>query len=134
MASRKEVKLLVVDDRTEQFEQIQSISEMYHSEYKIECKLATTEVEARSLLSSWQPSVVLVDLHVGSGSIPLLDYISETGCAPVVATSDVLLPELEVTAESHGAVGYVPKGEDQEEVEALVDFLASVAHPVINSH
>ena len=134
MSGRKEVKLLVVDDRTEQFEQIQSVSEMYHSEYRIECKLATTDSEARSLLSSWQPSIVLLDLHVGCGSLPLLDYISGSGCAPVVAMSDTLQPELEVTAESHGAVGYVPKGEDQEEVEALVDFLASLADPVMNTH
>ena len=134
MAVRKEVKLLVVDDHSEQFEQIQSVTEMYNSEYRMECKLATSESEARSLLASWQPSVILVDLHIDASGLPLLDYLSESSHAAVVATSDSRMPELELTAGEHGAVGYVPKGEDQDEIEALVDYLASVASPAMSCH
>jgi CheY-like chemotaxis protein len=127
MGLRKVVKLLVVDEVDGQYDQIVSYSEMYHPEYRLECKLATCEAEAREIFSKWHPSVILLDLHLGSDSIQLLDYISRSGSTPVVATSESRQPDLEQTAESHGAVGYVPRGDDQEELEALLDYLASVS-------
>jgi len=127
MMIRKFVKLLVVDDQSDQFEQIQDLADMYSSEYRVECKLASSDEEARGLLSSWRPSVILLDIHLtGSKGFDLLSYLSDQG-APVVATSEIRIADMYDTAEQYGAVGYMPKGDSQEEVESLMDYLAEVS-------
>ena len=127
MAVRKYVKLLVVDDQREQFEQIQDLADMYSSDYSVECKLASSDEEARGLLSTWRPSVILLDIHLtGSKGFDLLSYLSDKG-APVVATSEIRIADMTDTAEQYGAVGYRPTGDSQEEVELLMDYLAAVS-------
>ena len=67
-ALRKEIRLLVVDDHVEHFEQLQEMAGLYHPEYQVECKLASSAGEAVHLAASWGASVVLLDLHVVSRS------------------------------------------------------------------
>lgn len=130
---RKEVRLLVVDEHEEHFELIQEVAEMYHPEFKVECKLATSAGEAVDLASSWQASVVLLDLHVISSALELLQQLSSQGAA-VVATSDTRLPELSGTAENYGAVGYLAKSSNPEDIESLLSFVASVSSPSSPTH
>lgn len=130
---RKEVRLLVVDEQEEHFDLIQEVAEMYHPEFKVECKLATTAGEAVDLAASWQASVVLLDLHVISRALDLLQQLSAQGAA-VVATSDTRLPELCETAESYGAVGYLSKSSNPEDIESLLSFVASVSNPSPPTH
>ena len=128
VALRKEVRLLVVDDHVEHFEHLQEFAEMYHPEYRVECKLATNAGEAVDLATSWGASVVLLDLHVISSALELVKQLSAQG-APVVATSDSRLPELGETAGSYGAVGYLSKSTNPEDIEALLTFVAGFSTP-----
>jgi len=128
VALRKEVRLLVVDDHVEHFEQIQEFAEMYHPEFRFECKLATSAFEAVDISSSWGASVVLLDLHVISSALELMEQLSAQGAA-VVATSDVRIPEFAETAGEHGAVGYLSKSSNPDDIEALLSYVASVAAP-----
>ncbi len=126
---RKEVRLLVVDDHGDHFEQLQEIAEMYHPEYRVECRLASSAGEAVDVASSWGASVVLLDLHVISDALDLLRQLSMQG-ATVVATSDTRLPELEGTASEYGAVGYLSKSDNPDEIEALLGYVAAVSKQV----
>ena len=130
---RREIKLLVVDDHLDHFAQIQEFTEMYHPEFKVECKLATSPCQALELSASWEPSVVLLDLHMVSSALELLRQLSNTG-ATVVATSNVRLPELSRTAEEYGAVGYYSKGHNLDGIEALVNFASSLATTTYPTH
>lgn len=123
---RREVRLLVVDDHGEHFEQLQEMAGLYHPEYQVECKLASSAGEAADLAASWGASVVLLDLHVISEALELLKQLSMQGTA-VVATSDTRLPELVDTASDYGAVGYLSKSENPEDIEVLLNYVAGVA-------
>jgi len=131
---RKDVKLLVVDDHTEGFDELRDVADMYSPDFRIECKLATSGAEARELASSWQPSVVLVDLHLANTeTLTLLRHLSELG-TPVVATSSERRPDIEQTVQDYGAAGYVQKSTSLEELETLVNFVAALAIPVEPTH
>jgi CheY-like chemotaxis protein len=125
--TRRVVKLLVVDDHVEQFDHINAFAEMYHPDFKVECRIAQTTDEAVSVAGEWIPSVVLLDLHIaGAQGKELLQSLRAYGAA-VVATSASRIPELARAAEDYGAVAYVQKSDNPEDVEALVQYLASIS-------
>ena len=130
---RKEVRLLVVDDHSDHFEHLQAHAEMYSSQFAIECKLVADAAEARPVVESWIPSVVLVDTHLISDSLAFMKELAEMGAA-VVAVSEKRIPELVETCQQHGAVGYFTKSDNPDDVEALIGFIASVASKVAVSH
>ncbi len=123
---RKQVRLLVVDDHSEHFQQVQEVAEMYHAEFDFECRLVSDSQEALKVTSEWRPSVVLVDLHLIAEGLDLLGKIAERG-AVVVATSETKIPELPDKLFHYGAAGYLTKSESLEDVEALLSYVASIA-------
>ncbi len=123
---RKDVRLLVIDDSDDHFEQICHITEMYNPEYNVECQRAES---CQSLVGSEggsKPTVVLLDIHILTDALTIIQQLSHQG-VPVIATSAVRLPELAETAQQYGAVGYFNKSDNPDDIEALVDFVASVA-------
>jgi CheY-like chemotaxis protein len=132
-ATRRAIRLLVVDDQQEHFEQLVQVAEMYHPDFTVECRLVSDPEKVVEVASDWQPSVVLLDLHVVSSALQLVRQISAMGTS-VVATSSVRLPELAERISECGGVGYMTKSENPEEVESLLNFVASVAHPIPTSH
>jgi CheY-like chemotaxis protein len=125
---RREVRVLVVDDVREHFELLVEVAEMYNPSCKLECRHAAEASTALELIGEWQPGVVLLDLHAGADAVAILEQLAVLG-RPVVATSTYRSPELSQVASSHGAVGYLPKSENLDDLEALVDLLAAVASP-----
>jgi DNA-binding NarL/FixJ family response regulator len=130
---RKQVRLLVVDDHSEHFEQVQEVAQMYHADFDFECKLASSSHDALRITSEWQPSVVLVDLHLIADTLEILGKIAERG-AVVVATSESKIPELPEKLSQYGAAGYLTKSEALEDVEALLSYVASIAPGVPTEH
>ena len=131
--ARKEVKLLVVDDQSDHFEQIRAFSDMYSSQFVIECKLAQDQGEAHEIMESWHPSVVLVDIHLISDALTLIQEMSHKG-ASVVAVSEARIPQMAETAQSYGAVGCLTKSDNPDDVEHLVGYIASIAASSVVSH
>lgn len=131
--ARKEVKLLVVDDQSEHFEQIRAFSDMYSSQFVIECKLAQDKEEAHEVMESWHPSVVLVDVHLISDALNLIQEMTHKG-ASVVAVSEARIPQLAETAQTYGAVGCLTKSDNPDDVEHLVGYIASIAASSVVSH
>ena len=103
--ARKEIKLLVVDDHSDHFEHIQAFADMYSSQFAFECKLAKDEKEAQELADSWEPSVALVDVHLVTSGLELIQSLTHKGAA-VVAVSEVRIPQLAETAQAYGCLLY----------------------------
>jgi CheY-like chemotaxis protein len=131
--ARKEVKLLVVDDQSEHFDQIRAFADMCSSQFLIECKLVQDKQEANEVMDSWHPSVVLVDVHLISDALALIQEISHKG-ASVVAVSEARIPQLAETAQTYGAVGCLTKSDNPDDIEHLVGYIASIASSSILSH
>jgi DNA-binding NarL/FixJ family response regulator len=130
---RKEIKLLVVDDQADHFEQIRTFADMYSSHFVIECKLAHDKDEANEVMAAWNPSVVLVDVHLIADAFNLIQEISHKG-ASVLAVSEARIPRLAETAQTYGAVGCLTKSDNPDDVEHLVGYIASIATSSIVSH
>ena len=131
--SRREIKLLVVDDRSDHFEHIQAFADMYSSHFSFECRLAKDESEAQELSDSWEPSVALVDVHLVTSSLSLIRSLTHKGTA-VVALSEVRIPQLAETAQSYGAVGCFTRSDNPDDIETLIAYMASVASLSVVSH
>lgn len=123
---RKEVKLLVVDDCCDHFEQIQSHAEMYSSQFNVQCRLAEEVDDAKKTVDEWKPTVILVDTHVIGEALDLIRALSQMGPA-VVAMSEHRIPELVETCQSYGAVGYFSKSNNPDDIENLIAYIASVS-------
>ncbi len=130
---RKEVRLLVVDDTPEHFELLAEVAEMYNPEYRVECRLVSTAFETFEAVGEWQPSVVLVDLHSVADALAVVRQLAEQGRS-VVATSQHRSSELSSVADQYGAVGYLSKSDNPDDVEALVEFVATVSSPPDPNH
>ena len=132
-ALRKEVKLLVIDDHADHFEHIKAHAEMYSSQFSVECKLLGDTEDAKATVESWQPTVVLVDTHVITEALDLIECLAQMG-PTVVAMSEVRIPELAKTCQAYGAVGYFAKSNNPDEVENLISYVASEAATDVVSH
>jgi len=132
-STRRAIRLLVVDDQQEHFEQLVQVAEMYHPDFSIECRLVSDPSKAIEIASNWQASVVLLDLHVISSALQLVREISALGTS-VIATSSTRLPEMAERLTEYGGVGYLTKSDNPDEVESLLNLVASVAHPAPMSH
>jgi DNA-binding NarL/FixJ family response regulator len=130
---RKQVKLLVVDDHSDHFRQVEEVAAMYHADFDFECRLVTDSSQALEVAADWQPSVVLVDLHLIAESLDILGKIAEKGPI-VVATSETRIPELPEKLSQYGAAGYLTKSDSLEDVEALLSYVASIAPGAPTEH
>ena len=120
MAHIKELKLLIVDDRIDYYDLIKECAELSNNSVHVVCKYAPTGEEALGLLGSWEPAVILLDLHSASHQgVELLRRCNE-GLTRVIATSEASGPEVEKWAMQNGASHYVSKSEDPEEIEELL--------------
>ena len=130
---RKRVRLLVVDDHSEHFAQVQEVAQMYNSEFEFECRLVSDSSQAVEVAAEWNPTVVLIDLHLIASALDVLGKIAEQGPV-VVATSESRIPELPEKLSKYGASGYLTKSEALEDVEAMLQYIASVAPDLPTEH
>lgn len=131
--TRKEVKLLVVDDCVDHFEHVRTFAEMYSPQFSIDCKLAQDEGEARKEMDSWAPSVVLVDVHLIGSALELIQALALKG-ASVIALTESRIPQFSETAQAYGAVGCFKKSDNPDDIEQLMGYIASVAESSPSSH
>lgn len=121
------VRLLVVDEEPGYFGELCEWAEICSHQYKIECQFADSKQRVDELLKTWAPSVVMLDLHIPD--LPCFDILN--GCLghaiPVIATGRAISPELEHSALARGAIAYLPKTSDPEELERILHFVANVS-------
>jgi CheY-like chemotaxis protein len=131
--ARKEIRLLVLDEHRDHYEHIQAFAEMFTAQCRIECKFATQREEAQTVVADWEPTVVLLDVHLVSDAMNFIRYLAQTGAA-VIALSEARISDLAETASSYGAVGCFTKSLNPEDVEALMAYVTSLSSQEFLSH
>jgi len=127
---KKHVKLLVVDENTEYFEQLQECAEMCSHEFKVEIIYSSDEKEATTLIEKEHPTVIVMDAYIPEMNNQNFIEKCHQGVVPVVVTSDFTLPELNDAAERWGAEDYIPKSENPDEVEEALRKIIDLAAPI----
>ncbi len=127
MDLRKHVRLLVVESEPEFRDQLREIIELCSHQYEIVAEFAGSGLEARNLMVRFDPSVVLMDMHAADNeAVALMRGCSELE-VPVVATGELRSREAEEQAFRHGAVAFMTRSEDPEDIETILHTLATVS-------
>ena len=117
------LRLLVIDEQISYSKLLSEWSELCDHQYSIECRCAESGKAGLEMMKSWQPSVVIVDVHLPDmHSFDIIDQCSKTR-APVLVMSEAGSADIEHSVLARGAHAFVVKGEDP---EALEDLLATV--------
>ncbi len=123
---RRDIRVLVVGDHDDHYEQICEAASLYNPEFSLELQRVESRESVAEVSQSWQPTVVLLDIHILSDAFKLIEQLSHAGY-PVVATSSVRVAEIAETAQQYGAVGYFNKSDNLDDIEVLFEYIASVA-------
>lgn len=131
---KKKVRLLVVDDQPEYFEFIQEFSEICSHVYDIVCTYADTGEKAFELIRTWEPSIVLVDVH--TANLDCFEFLDrcKRGAQPVIAVSNEQSKEIERSVLAKGATAYLPKTENPDEMESLLQEIISFSDELPEAH
>lgn len=133
-ASRKQVKLLIVDDQPDHIESLRAHTEMYYSNFALECNFVKTAKAALQELKKWSPSVVLLDAHTRDlKSLEIIERFTLNGVS-VIVTSRVRSDEIEESALEYGAAAYLPMSENPDDMEAMIEAIAAASQPAAQNH
>lgn len=124
---KKAIRVLVVDEASDYFEQVKSHADLNSHHYSMACKLATRITEAAEIIRAWEPTVVVLDV----ANSPAKSAEIAKGCSqrevPLIVTGYSHDKEIQAAIEKIGAIAYVVKSEDPEDLENVVELLATVA-------
>lgn len=124
---RKSIRVLVVDDASDFFDQVQDHADLNSHHYDMACKLVTRIADVAEMIRIWNPSVVMLDV----ANSPQNSAEIAKGCSqrevPLIVTGYSHSKEIQASIEKIGAVAYVVKSEDPEDLEQVVELLATVA-------
>ena len=123
--SRKEIRLLVIDEQRDYFQTIQDYAEMCSHEYSIECTFACEE-DITDKLYSWHPSLVIVDAYVGKDAFSVVKKCRDAGVS-VIVVSETLIPEVEISLKDLGANGYLSKSQDPDDMDFILAYIATTS-------
>ena len=134
MFTKKNVRLLVVDDSKKYSEIIQEWAETSPPEYNLTFEFADSEAKTIEAINRWDPSVVLMDAHMPCiNTFEVLErYLA--GAVPVIVTSGTRSKAIEDSAREKGAVGYFAKSENPDELEFLLNSIGSVSIEFATKH
>ena len=125
----EKVKVLVVDEDRDYFEQLQECADMCSHEFKVECIYSSDEKEALSIIEKEHPSIIVMDAYMPAlESHGLLEKCNE-GVVPLIVTSLYAIPELSDVSRRWGAEEYITKSENPDEVEEALRRIVELAVP-----
>lgn len=134
MADKKKVRLLVINDHDDEGLRysalVQEYSELCSYQYDIQCRSVDSRAAAIEIVQGWQPSVVLIDVHLSDMNGLDLVRLYSQDALPVIVCSEFRSAEIEQSAKALGAVAYVPKAHTPEDLESLLAVVA--AHSLDN--
>ena len=124
---KKSIRVLVIDEGGEYFQQVQDHANLNSHHYKMACRHTTEISEVADLLLSWDPTVVIIDV----AHSPFCSAQVAKGCSdrevPLVVTGYIHNKEIQEAIEKIGAIAYVVKSEDPDDLDDVVQLLATVA-------
>jgi len=129
-----QVRLLIVHEHSEFFEQIKDCADMCRHECRVLCEFTQSRESAEQLIHDWEPTVVVLDMHIpGMSSYDVLAKC-RANAIPVVATSEFPSDEIEQSAIKNGAGAYLPRPEDPETLEIFLKEAVQIALPPYGRH
>ena len=131
---RKMVRLLIIDDSARYSDLVRGCADMWNEGYVVECEHAGTAEVAFELMRCWRPSVVLLDAFLPD--MVYTDFLERcrTVEAPFVVMSDHPVDGIAESVLEKGAFGYVPKSEDPEDIEFILDKIAEISEDFWAEH
>lgn len=136
---RKDVRLLVVDEQEDFCRLLEEIADFWHGAFSMECQFASTLPEAFEHFESFQPTVVMIDLHLSDlGDLSLLQSCTAEGI-PVLFSREGYgshpdnsnsLSELSEKAASE----VIQKSADPDEIQIMLERLAQFSKARIRIH
>lgn len=134
MNEPKRVRLLVIDEHDGYFGLLSQYAEIHAADCEFDLRFAGCRDDALKEIYGWNPSVILLDAHLPD--MNGFDFLSECkdGHAPVIVTSDHRSKGIEDAARTKGAMGYLAKSDNPDEMEQLILKLASVSSSSETKH
>ena len=133
-SDRKSIRVLVVDEASDYFDQVKDHADLNSHHYQMACRLVTKVTEVAEMIRSWNPTVVVLDV----ANSPTKSAEIAKGCSqrevPLVVTGYTHNKEIQAAIEKIGAVAYVVKSDDPEDLEQVVQLLATVAREECTIH
>ncbi len=121
---RKPIKLLVVDDHHNYTELIEHAADMWNEHYRFECEIVESAESALQKIIDFAPTIVLADIHMADMDTGSFIEECKNRSVPLVVTSDHVLPTFEESTICKGARAYLPKTDDPEEMDYILEQLA----------
>ena len=121
------MRLLIVDDHEHYRELIEHSIDMWNERYEFKCEFADNATEAMKRIIDFAPTIVLADAYIPD--MNSMEFIAQCNsmAVPLVVTSDHISPELEDSAIARGARAYLPKSNDPDEIEYILEQIAYLA-------
>jgi len=123
----RSIRLLVVDEHRGYTDLVDEAASVWGELVDIQCEFVSSAVEALERLGSFKPNVIMVDAYISD--MNCLDFLDlcRDGLAPLIITSQHPSSSLCESVLSHGASAFVPKTEDPDELEAVLEKIIRIA-------
>ena len=131
---KRELRVLILDENETYLSAIRACATMNPPEFGLTFQFAASEDSARRIINEWDPSCVLLDAHIPEFDAcgALERYMAEV--VPVIITSDSASRDIEASALSRGAVKYITKSENPDEIESLLCSIGEVSIEFDSKH
>lgn len=131
---RQEVRILVIHEQDDYFKLVSSHAEDYLHGYEVSCTHAESGKAARSLLSKWLPTIIILDAYLDDvNSVEILKEFQGEHL-PVIVTSEHFSSEIDRSAKEHGACAYLVAEDTQHSLETLFGKIAELSSEPAYTH
>lgn len=131
---RKEVRILIVNEQEEYFKLISSHAEDYLHGCDVSCTHAGSGKEARSILSHWLPTIIVLDAYLDDvNSVEIIKEI-QGDHLPVIVTSEHFSSEIDKSVKENGACAYLVAGDSQNSLETLFGKIVELSSDPSYTH
>lgn len=133
-AKKRRLKVLIADHHPQFFQQISDFADVMADEIELTCKFADSATQALEMISSWEPSVIMLDVYMPD--LSAFDVIEQCrqGVAPIVVTSNNQSEDIREAALDRGACAFIPKSQNPDDIEGLFYLLADLAEYSTQKH
>jgi len=127
------VRLLVVDEQESYCELIRKSADIGDMAFEVVCEHAASAAEAIRKIADWEPTVILVDAYLPD--MNSLEFLEQCrGTSPLIVASEHISPSTEESVLSRGASAYIPKTQDPDELDIILQKIAWLAAEYSTTH
>ena len=123
-----------MEEQASQAEALRAFADIMSGQVRFECCVAASTQSALQLISSWEPSVIMIDVNSQlQTAMQILEYSGE-GFPPVVISVEHESNDLRTQVLAKGASALVNKSQAPEYLEGLFLLLAELSTQQVMRH